>query len=116
MSTPASAAGWGACALNCGERIGSEEHFALIKASSMWDRGRGHSKEQLRPTDMYGPYSWHRAFRGSTDDLHFAKIFEPGPADPLHSLVLHCFRESSRDVVASVKTGTPVVGRATGGS
>eukprot|EP00965_Chrysotila_dentata_P088507 2922451-Pleurochrysis_carterae.AAC.1 len=27
---------------------------------------------------MYGPYSWHRAFRGSTDYLHFAMGFEPG--------------------------------------
>eukprot|EP00965_Chrysotila_dentata_P126993 4200916-Pleurochrysis_carterae.AAC.1 len=27
---------------------------------------------------MHGPYSWHRAFRGSTDDLHFAMGFEPG--------------------------------------
>eukprot|EP00965_Chrysotila_dentata_P153491 5073127-Pleurochrysis_carterae.AAC.1 len=33
---------------------------------------RGHSKYQSRPSNMYGPYSWHRAFRGSTDDLHFA--------------------------------------------
>eukprot|EP00965_Chrysotila_dentata_P083791 2765843-Pleurochrysis_carterae.AAC.2 len=27
---------------------------------------------------MYGPYSWHRAFRSSTDDLHFAMGSEPG--------------------------------------
>eukprot|EP00965_Chrysotila_dentata_P256814 6212677-Pleurochrysis_carterae.AAC.1 len=27
---------------------------------------------------MYGPYSWHCAFRGSNDDLHFAMAFDPG--------------------------------------
>eukprot|EP00965_Chrysotila_dentata_P147074 4855951-Pleurochrysis_carterae.AAC.3 len=39
---------------------------------------RGHSKDKSHPSNMYGPYSWHRAFRGSTGDLHFAVGFEPG--------------------------------------
>eukprot|EP00965_Chrysotila_dentata_P024119 799418-Pleurochrysis_carterae.AAC.1 len=39
----------------------------------------GHSQDQqTRPANMYGPYSWRRAYGGSTDGLHFAMGYEPG--------------------------------------
>eukprot|EP00965_Chrysotila_dentata_P188584 6172832-Pleurochrysis_carterae.AAC.1 len=38
----------------------------------------GHSQDQTRCANMYGPYSLHLALRGSTDDLHFAMGYEPG--------------------------------------
>eukprot|EP00965_Chrysotila_dentata_P136808 4524673-Pleurochrysis_carterae.AAC.1 len=39
---------------------------------------RGRSQDQTRPANMHGPYSWRRAYRGSTDDSHFAMGYEPG--------------------------------------
>eukprot|EP00965_Chrysotila_dentata_P211314 6186395-Pleurochrysis_carterae.AAC.6 len=39
---------------------------------------RGYALSDQRETNMYGPYSWHRSFRGKPAELHWAMGFDPG--------------------------------------